>query len=72
MGIRMTVLAFVLLSACIAGCPSSENRDRPATGDEGCKSFGQTCEVSPGKLGTCVYREQCKEGAKCFTCQSQH
>ncbi len=42
---------------------------------------GQTCEVSPGKLGSCVARDEClsppcpsgAEGDRVqFVCQSQH
>jgi hypothetical protein len=36
-----------------------------------CKKFGDSCELSPGKLGTCIQREQCT-GGHCLYCQSQH
>jgi hypothetical protein len=36
-----------------------------------CKKFGDRCELSQGKLGTCVQREQCTAGP-CLFCQSQH
>jgi hypothetical protein len=36
-----------------------------------CKKFGDSCELSPGKLGTCIQREQCT-GEHCLYCQSQH
>ena len=36
-----------------------------------CRKFGDSCEVSPGKLGTCIQREQCT-GEHCLFCQSQH
>jgi hypothetical protein len=36
-----------------------------------CAKFGERCQHSPGKLGTCVHREGCTEG-QCLFCQSQH
>lgn len=65
-----THLAFVV-AALVAGCPPSEKKE-PAK-QEGCARVGQNCEVSPGKLGTCVAKEGCTESQpSCFTCQSQH
>jgi hypothetical protein len=45
-------------------------RVRPPT-TAWCKRFGDSCEFSPGKLGTCVAREGCA-GSDCLFCQSQH
>lgn len=36
-----------------------------------CRKFGESCELSPGKLGSCQQKEQCT-GPNCFFCQSQH
>ena len=36
-----------------------------------CKKFGDSCEFSPGKLGSCMERENCT-GPHCLFCQSQH
>jgi len=36
-----------------------------------CTQVGQRCEFSPGKLGSCVQRDDCRE-KNCFICQSQH
>lgn len=36
-----------------------------------CAKFGDRCDHSPGKLGTCIQREGCS-GAHCLFCQSQH
>lgn len=36
-----------------------------------CRAFGQQCEYSPGKLGSCVQLDNCRSG-DCFVCQSQH
>jgi hypothetical protein len=43
----------------------------PRTAPKPCTKFGDSCEVSPGKLGTCIQREQCT-GEHCLFCQSQH
>jgi hypothetical protein len=43
----------------------------PRRAPKPCKKFGDSCEVSPGKLGTCIQREQCI-GERCLFCQSQH
>ncbi|HMJ11578.1 MAG TPA: hypothetical protein VK524_09215 [Polyangiaceae bacterium] len=59
-------VGFALL---LAGCPAKESKSKAAP--EPCTKFGQSCEYSPGKLGTCVRREECT-GGNCFVCQSQH
>lgn len=67
----LALLAFVGL---ITGCPPSSNNDRaqPAP-SAACTKFGANCEVSPGKLGTCVRKEPCDgPDAACLVCQSQH
>ncbi len=65
----------LLLALPLVGCPPADKeRAKPApSGPEGCAKFGQTCEVSPGKLGTCVAKDGCTaDGAACLVCQSQH
>jgi hypothetical protein len=66
------ILALLLLSAC----PPADQKARPDSGSSGvqaCAHVGQTCEVSPGKLGTCVVKDGCNEQTTtCFVCQSQH
>ena len=59
----------LLLSFIVLACPQQDKKG-PAEPSTKCTRFGQTCEVSPGKLGTCVMRENCTED--CFVCQSQH
>jgi hypothetical protein len=63
--------ALVLLSG--SGCPerSSSSERAPTQAQQPCTQFGQRCEFSPGKLGTCVERDDCS-GNDCFICQSQH
>lgn len=63
-------LGFILL--LVTGCPSArehadENRDVGAA----CTKVGQSCEFSPGKLGTCVQLDECAS-PPCYRCQSQH
>jgi hypothetical protein len=36
-----------------------------------CEKFGALCELSPGKLGSCMQKENCT-GPGCLFCQSQH
>jgi hypothetical protein len=43
----------------------------PRLAPKPCKKFGDSCELAPGKLGTCIQREQCV-GERCLFCQSQH
>lgn len=65
----LTSIAILVL---LAGCPPADQQKKsspPAT----CAKFGDTCEFSPGKLGTCVTKDGCTEAtAACFVCQSQH
>lgn len=66
--LRAAGLAALLLSLGSA-CP--ERNPGPAAAQPPCTQFGQRCEVSPGKLGTCVKRDDCS-GSDCYVCQSQH
>jgi hypothetical protein len=65
------VIGFALL---IAGCQNESKPAgaKPASG-AACTQFGQSCEYSPGKLGTCVTKPECEDTkGSCFVCQSQH
>lgn len=66
---RLVLLSCVFTSGLVLfGCPPSEKKKT-----EACSKIGQTCEVSPGKLGTCVTKDGCTDpGPACFVCQSQH
>jgi hypothetical protein len=61
------------LAATLLACPPDDKK-APATTrapSGACEKVGQSCEFSPGKLGTCVSKDDC--GAPpCFVCQSQH
>lgn len=63
------VLMGAVTTALLCGCPAKS--ERPKAEPAPCTSFGQRCEFSPGKLGSCVVRDGCT-GAGCFVCQSQH
>jgi len=65
----VTCGAFALLFGL--GCPErvSESDAAPSLG--ACAEVGQRCEVSRGKLGSCVLIDGCKQG-NCYVCQSQH
>jgi hypothetical protein len=63
-----SVLGLFLVFA-LGGCPSGTH-DK-GSGLPPCSKFGDNCEFSPGKLGSCVVRDGCT-GDNCFVCQSQH
>jgi hypothetical protein len=58
---------FILLIG-LTGCAVKAKPNVAAT----CQKFGDSCEYSPGKLGTCVETTTCEGGKTCLTCQSQH
>jgi hypothetical protein len=66
-------LACLVAAAAVAllGCPPDDKRAPAPKATAGCAKVGQSCEFSPGKLGTCVQQDECDAGA-CFACQSQH
>lgn len=62
----------ILLLATVTGCPD-RTHDKGRSTLPACSKFGDRCEFSPGKLGSCVLRDGCTgTGSECFTCQSQH
>jgi hypothetical protein len=61
--------ALLALSAGLA-CPEHVTGDG-APANSPCADVGQRCEVSPGKLGTCVLIDDCRQ-SNCYVCQSQH
>jgi len=62
-------VALLLIALALSGCP--KKADKPGAGSAKCTAFGQSCEYSPGKLGSCVRRDDCT-GDDCLVCQSQH
>lgn len=68
-GLAGDVILALVVALTLPGCPSKS--ERPDTPPQPCTKFAQSCEVSPGKLGTCVQRDNCV-GQNCFVCQSQH
>lgn len=63
----------VLFAALVVlGCPPSNKSEVREKAEAGvCQRVGDSCEYSPGKLGTCVAKDDCPSG-NCLTCQSQH
>ena len=62
-------LCLVLLFA-VTACPGGNNAHQSLPP---CSKFGDNCEFSPGKLGSCIIKDGCTSGApECFVCQSQH
>jgi hypothetical protein len=66
----MRWLAILFVGLCALGCPSRS--DMRPTPSKACTKFGDSCEFSPGKLGTCVALDPCTKSGDCFVCQSQH
>jgi hypothetical protein len=63
--------SLLLLSGLLLlACPERKSESPPAPLPP-CTQVGQRCEFSPGKLGSCVQRDDCHE-QNCFVCQSQH
>ena len=63
----LAVLAFTLLA-----CPPDDKKAPAPKASGACEKVGQSCEFSPGKLGTCVTKDDCMTAPPCFVCQSQH
>ena len=69
---RDLALPFVLaLTSTLLACPPDDKKAPAPASPKACEKVGQSCEFSPGKLGTCVQMDDCKSG-NCFNCQSQH
>ncbi|OJY17485.1 MAG: hypothetical protein BGO98_00880 [Myxococcales bacterium 68-20] len=71
------LVSLLLVTGCPPGekpSPSSSSSSSPnlVAGQGKCTKVGQSCEVSPGKLGTCVQKDDCPDPGGCFVCQSQH
>ena len=62
-------VAMLLVVACRPSAGEGGSDAGPAR--NACTTVGQRCELSPGKLGSCVRRDDCASG-DCFVCQSQH
>ena len=60
-----------LVVLCALGCPAQTDRKSAPRGAASCTRVGDSCEFAPGKLGTCVRRDDCAV-EPCLTCQSQH
>jgi hypothetical protein len=69
---RAPVFFVGLLLLTATGCPGG-NHEKSGSALPPCRKFGDNCEFSPGKLGSCVMRDGCTAGGSaCFVCQSQH
>lgn len=68
----MRLLSSLVLVALMTGCPPDDKKAPVSSSPtKACEKVGQSCEFSPGKLGTCIVKDGC-QGAGCFVCQSQH
>jgi hypothetical protein len=66
----MRPLLFVTFALALTGCPNS-TPNQTGSSLPPCSKFGDNCEFSPGKLGSCVMKDGCT-GNGCYVCQSQH
>jgi hypothetical protein len=66
--VKVTSL-LLLLAVGLCACPPTGDKQQPSK--RTCTKFGEQCDYEPGKLGTCVRRDDCTQG-NCFVCQSQH
>lgn len=64
-------LTLLCVSLLVTACPERKS-GQTAEKLPPCAEFGQRCEFSPGKFGSCVQRDDCPPGQHCFVCQSQH
>jgi hypothetical protein len=71
MRVMATLLGLALALATAACPPDDKKAPAGAANPAVCTKVGQSCEFSPGKLGTCVTKDGC-QGEGCFVCQSQH
>lgn len=67
----LAITLFALATTTLFGCPPDDKKAPPPAAAKACEKVGQSCEYSPGKLGTCVQKDDCPTGS-CFVCQSQH
>jgi hypothetical protein len=63
---------FVVFAIVCVACAEPRATSSEAGALAKCARVGQSCEFSPGKLGSCVQRDDCAAGEACFVCQSQH
>lgn len=68
---HLTRAALAGAVVALLGCPPDDKKAPAPTPSGACAKVGQSCEYSPGKLGTCVQKDDCTSG-NCFVCQSQH
>ncbi len=64
-------IAWIAATLLLTGCPERIDDEQPESKPAECAKVGQRCEFAPGKLGSCVARDDCR-GTNCFVCQSQH
>jgi hypothetical protein len=70
LGLIIALISFIALG--LTGCPPGAH-DKSHASLPPCTKFGDNCEFSPGKLGSCVMRDGCTAaGSECYVCQSQH
>jgi hypothetical protein len=73
--VRRVAVAVALSAPLLLACPPDDKKApagaTTAAPTKACTKVGQSCEYAPGKLGTCVQKDDCRTN-DCFDCQSQH
>ena len=65
----IAAVALVALAGCPTSSGSAGSRQRPVAA---CAKAGDSCEVTPGKIGLCTQKNDSCEGPSCLTCMPLH
>jgi hypothetical protein len=68
---RTPLLLAIPTALALLACPPSGEKKATGAPSTACAKIGDPCEFSPGKLGSCVQKDECAT-PPCFVCQSQH
>ena len=58
----MLALSPLMFAVVLLGCPPEDKKKPAPTPSGACEKVGQSCEYSPGKLGSCVQKDECTSG----------
>jgi hypothetical protein len=61
----------IVFALLLMACPPAQQKAAVDAAPSICTAVGQSCEFAPGKLGSCVHRDDCTT-EPCMVCQSQH
>jgi len=69
--LALAIAATLTLFGCPPGGDTKAEKKPTPSVPTACAKVGDPCEYSPGKLGSCVQRDECAT-PPCMVCQSQH